>query len=58
MVASLSAAVIATNGVLAVLAIGAVALRISIRKQKTMILQADDYLIIGALVPPRCTHDP
>lgn len=50
MVSSESSAVIATNGILAVLAVAAVTLRITIRKQKVIILQADDFLILGALV--------
>ena len=52
MVSPQTSAVIATNGILAVLAVAAVILRIAIRKQKILILQVDDYLILGALVIP------
>ena len=50
MLTSQQSAVVGSNGALAVLAIGAVALRIFVRKQKVFALQADDYLILGALV--------
>ena len=50
MLYSQSSTLIVTNGLFALLAIGAVVLRILIRKHKTLKLQADDYFVVGALV--------
>ena len=50
MATSQSRALIATNAVFLGLAIFAVAMRIYARKYKVLFLQADDYLILAALV--------
>lgn len=53
MATSQSKTLIATNAVFLGLATFAVAMRIYARKHKVLYLQADDYLILVALVKPR-----